>query len=185
MNSTFQEKLKQIEFKTIYRGQMTTFDYDSLFANRRVIVFSITNIRTVCSVAQFKKYEIVFNNTLKNLGIDDVCAVDSTDWMIGPWVDCMGDVTARENPDWTRLKGLPDRDHSFVKLISEHYQYQKDLKDLARLWQYVIIINNGEPEKFWHNPFKADAPLKVLKNQEYRYRKLAPRVVRSYLVDNQ
>ena len=173
MNSQFQQTLKQITFKTFYRNQIQTFGYDDLFADQRVLVFSLTNIRTTCSGKQLKSY---INNyeQFKNIGIDHVCAVDSTDWLIGPSVD-------KRSAD---LKGLPDRDMTFVRAVADHYDYQKETFDLARFWQYVIVINNGEPEHFWHNPFKSDAPLLVLKDQSYRYRKLSADVILKYLVDN-
>ncbi len=173
MNSPFQKTLKQITFKTFYRNRIETFGYDNLFSNRRVLIFSLTNIRTICSGKQLKSY---MNNyeKFKELGIDEICVIDSTDWLIGPYIDKRS----------TEIKGLPDRDMTFVRALADHYNYQKDTVDLARFWQYVVIINNGEPENFWHNPFKSNAPLTILKDQAYRYRKLSADTVLKYLVDN-
>jgi peroxiredoxin len=152
---------------------MTTFDYDNLFADRRVLLFSITNIRTFCSLDQFKSFQDNYLD-ITACGIDDVCVIDSTDWLVGPWVDKRSDT----------MKGLPDRDAKFVKALAEHHKYQKETFDLARYWQYVVIINNGEPEKIWHNPFKSTSSLTILKSQAYRYRKLSADVILKYLIDN-
>lgn len=173
MDSQFKQQLKQLAFKTFYHNQTQIFGYDDLFANQRVIIFSLTQFRTTCSANQMQSYISNYNNFLQN-GINHVCAVDSTDWLIGPYVDKRTSV----------IKGLPDRDMMFVSAVAKHYNYQKSITDLARFWQYVIIINNGEPEKLWHNPFKPQSPLVILKDRGYRYKKLSADVVLKYLVDN-
>lgn len=151
---------------------MATFGYDDLFADQRVIVFSITNYRTICSVNQLEGF-VNLHAWFKEHGIDGIYVIDSTDWLIGPWLDKRS----------TDIIGLPDRDMQFVKMLADHCEYEKETFDLARFWQYVTIINNGEPEKIWHNPFKADAPLVILKDKTYRYRKLSADVVQEYLFD--
>ena len=173
MNSQFQQTLKQLSFKTFYHNQMATFGYDDLFADQRVVVFSLTNFRTVCSGQHLRGFVEQYSR-LKELGIDAVHVVDSTDWLIGPYID-------KRAPD---LVGLPDRDMLFVRAVADHYDYPKETFNLARYWQYIVIINNGEPEKLWHNPFKEDAQLQALKDRAYRYRKMSADVVVTYLVDN-
>lgn len=172
MNSKFQQTLKQLSFKTFYHNQVATFGYDDLFADQRTIVFSLTNFRTICSGNQLDGFMQNYDR-FRELGIDKICVVDSTDWLIGPMMD------KRE----TEIIGLPDRDMLFVRTVADHYEYAKETFDLARFWQYVIIINNGQPEYLWHNAFKSDAQLSVLKDQAYRYRKISSDVVLKYLVD--
>lgn len=152
---------------------METFDYDSLFANQRVIVFSLTNFRALCSINQLISYSEVYDR-FKEHGIDNIYVVDSTDWLIGPYIE-------KREP---RMIGLPDRDLAFVNAVAEYGSYQKDPTDLARFWQYVLVINNGQPEKLCHNPFATDAPTAILKDLTYRYRKLSADVILKYLVDN-
>lgn len=174
MNSQFQQTLKNISFTTYHRNQLTTYGYDDMFANRRVIVFSVPQYRTISSSRHLQDY-IDNADDLLNNGIDDLCAIDSTDWLIGPMMDKKSKI----------IKGLPDRDSKFIVALAEHYNYQKPVGELSRLWQYVTIINNGEPEKLWHNPFRADTKLVILKDNEYRYRKLSADMVLKYLVDKQ
>lgn len=152
---------------------MATFGYDDLFANQRVVVFSLTNFRTVSSGNQLHSYIDKYSQ-FKELGIDDIYVIDSTDWLIGPYLD----------KKTKELKALPDRDMLFVQALADHVNYQKETFDLARYWQYVVVINQGEVEKLWHNPFTANAPLSILKDPAFRYRKLSSSVVLEYLVDN-
>jgi peroxiredoxin len=171
VNSQFQEQLKQITFKTFHRNQIATFNYGDLFSARRVIVLSITNQRTTDSEAYVDSFVQAYSTLLKN-GIDNMYVVDSYDMLVGPWAD-------KRN-----LIGLPDRDMQFAKILAEECSYHKKLFDLARYWQYITIINNGELEKLWCNNFKSDTMLHVLKSQSFRYKKLSADVVLKYLIDN-
>lgn len=172
MNSTFNQELKKINFTTFYRNQKQTFGYDDLFADQRVIVFSVTQWRTLCSIQQINGYMDNYANFIQN-NVDAVYVLDSTDWLIGPYID-------KKAKD---LIALPDRDMKFVETLAKHFNYSKATKDLARFWQYVLILNNGEPEKLWHNPFKEDSSLGFLKDPNYRYRKLSADTVLKYLID--
>ena len=175
MNSSFQQQLKQLTFKTFYHDQMATFGYDDLFANRRVIVFSMPQFFTKCAGLHLGTFRDCYTDLVNN-GVDDICAVDSTNWLIGPYID---------NKKHLKMKGLPDRDMKFVQLLAEAGDYQKPVKELARLWQYTALINNGELEQLWHNPFESDDPLTLLKDPSYRFQNLSADVVVKYLVDKQ
>jgi peroxiredoxin len=170
---SFSHKLKQITFKTFHRNQLVTFDYDDLFSNRRVLIFSITNAYTRCSGLHIKSFELAYQKLL-DLGLDNVYAIDSTDWLVGPMMD-------KKSAD---IIGLPDRDLKFVESVAELANNKNDINELARLWQYVIIINNGEPEKLWSSPFKKQTSLSILKNPSVRYRGLSVDIIEKYLVDN-
>ena len=170
MNSLFQKKLKQLTFKTFYRNQLETFGYDDLFLNQRVILFSITNQRATDSERYVSEFIKMYPEFLKNK-INNMYIIDSTDMLVGPWAD-------KKN-----LLGLPDRDMQFVDALAQECDYQKELLDLATYWQYITIINNGVLEKIWHNPFKVDTPLYILKNYNFRYKKLSADIVLKYLVD--
>lgn len=151
---------------------MATFDYDDLFANRRVIVFSITNFRTLDSADQLHAFAKNYN-WFKSNGIDDVYCVDSTDPMMAPWAD-------KKTKD---IKALPDRDMEFVRIVANNFDYNKKIFDLARYWQYVVVINNGMPEKLWHSEFDETLPLAVLKSKESRYKNLSIDTIQEYLLD--
>lgn len=152
---------------------MATFDYDDLFAGQRVVVFSLPNIQTACSQAHFLNFSENYNQFLTN-GIDNMYVVNSTDWLIGPYVD-------KRSSD---LKGLPDRNMEFVNAVANHVNNKNDVNDLARFWQYLIIINDGEPEKFWSAPFKKETSLSILKSRKIRYHGLSTDNVLKYLIDN-
>jgi len=169
---SFSHKLKQITFKTLHRNQLVTLDYDDLFSNRRVLIFSITNAYTRCSGLHIKSFELAYQKLL-DLGLDNIYAIDSTDWLVGPMMD--------KKP--VDIIGLPDRDLKFVEAVAKLTNNTTDIKDLAQLWQYVIIINNGELEKLWSSPFKKQTSLAILKNPNLRYRGIGVDTIETYLID--
>lgn len=173
MTIDFQNHLKQIAFTTFHQRQLETFAFDDLFNDRRVIVFSITQIYTRTSLARLESFDSAVES-FKSYGIDNIYAIDSTDWTIGPWVDRRA----------KNVIGLPDRDMKFVEYVADYAKVSKTINELAQMWQYTIIVNNGIPEKIWHNPFKSDMALTLIKDPRYRYRGVGVDHVEKYLIDN-
>jgi peroxiredoxin len=169
---SFSRKLQNLTFKTFYRNQVATFDYDDLFADRRILAVSISNSYTRCSGVHIKSFEQSYQR-LQELGLDDIYMIDSADWLIGPMMD------KKQTP----IRGLPDRDLEFIDLVAEQAGRSEPRPELARWWQYMILINHGEPEKLWTAPFRSHVKLSVLKNFELRYRGLTTQAVEKYLVD--
>jgi peroxiredoxin len=108
---------------------------------------------------------------LMSLGIDDVIAVNSFENLFGIWADHQSQ----------RIKALPNVDAKFVQALAQYYDIDKPVRDLANVWQYITVINNGVPEKLWHNPFKTDMKLRAIKTEMYQYRKLTVDSVLDYL----
>ncbi len=166
----FQSDLKNINFKTFFRGQTEISDYDNLFANQRVIVFSIPKMFMPESLDYIK----VFNETYKQLcecGIDNVYAINSFERMFPAWMDHQSQ----------QIVGLADIDRKFIKPLACIFQPLDKLDGLAKYWQYIAIFNNGVLEKFWKSPYKSDLPLRILKRSDFQYHKLGPGVVLDYL----
>lgn len=169
----FQNNLKTLTFKTFYRNQTQQFDYDDLFADRRVLVFSIPIILGNFSVRQLKNFHNSYER-LTGLGLDDIYCISSSDLLIGPW-------SARHSGV---VRGLPDMSCDFVKAIATEFNFDKPILHLSAFWQYMVIINNGQPEKFWQNPVKSNMQWHMIKNKDYAYHGLTVEQVEKYLLDN-
>lgn len=168
---SFSHKLKQITFKTFYRNQLVTFDYDNLFSNRRVLIFSISNTHTKCTASHIQSFESTYQRFL-SLGLDNVYAIDPVDWLVGPMMD-------KRNPE---ICGLPDRNFEFGQLVADLVGRTENVQDLYPWWQYVIIVTNGEPEKCWSSPFKKNVSLSIQK-RFLRYHGLNIDNIEKYLID--
>lgn len=170
LNTDFQTQLKQIRFKTYFHNRAFLLDYESLYADQRVVVFSVPNVMTTQTYCQFKSFDLEYTNLI-NAGIDEVYAVSSAELMVGPWADKHSGS----------IKGLADIDKQFVRALADFYGLSQSVQELAVTWQFVAIIDNGIPEKLWYVPFKANMPWMAIKNDMWRYRGLDVSKVLEYL----
>ena len=169
----FQSTLQSLTFKTFYHNRTQQFGYDDLFANQRVIIFSVPTLLYYGSPQQIKSFHDNYAD-FKELGIDDIYCVNSMDLLIGPYIDRHSGI----------LKGLADLTSTFVSSVANYYNINKPLSVLTSTWQFILVIDNGKPEMFWHNPVKEIMPLSLIKNKQYVYHGLTVEKVKKYLVDN-
>lgn len=167
MKSDFQLKLEEVVFKTGLHTQ--DIGYADLFANKRVVVLATPKPVNGTSYRQMKAYEARYDE-IKSLGIDDIYCV-SSDLLLLPYM-------ARHSD---KIIPILDTSYEFVKLMQAHASSNPNLMELARMWEYVVIINNGSLEKIFSNPLKEGMPLVVYNHETYRFRKLGPEYIISYL----
>ena len=170
MNSSFQNNLTSVRFQSFQHNQAVELGYESLFAEKRVLVISIPNIFGTRSPYQLRNFNAELTS-FHSMGIDEVYVVSSHTAIVAPWAQAH-----------SLMLGLYDRGQ-FVKLVAEHFGIDKSEKLLKSTWQYIILVKNGEPEKFWHNPVKENIKLEILRNPQYDFRRLSPDTVKAYLSD--
>jgi peroxiredoxin len=171
-NNNFQTQLAQLNFKTFYRNQLTTFGYDDLFSNQRVLVFSIPKMLQHSSYEQFHGFNSLYTDII-NSGINKVCALSSFEPLIGAWVEKQSKT----------IIGLPDINKQFIKLLANIYYTEFEINGLVKHWQYVLIINDGKIEKMWKSfPYKENLPLRILKDPRYQYYKIDADTIMKYLI---
>lgn len=173
MTSDFQTNIKQIEFTTNFQDCIATYNFENLFADQRTLVFSLTVLDTP-SREYIKHFAKEYEN-LKQLGLDKIYTIGS-DAFLGPWGNISSDT----------ILSLPDKNLQFVTALANYTNSQSSLSDAARHWQYMIILNNGIPEKVWESPvkYKKNLPMDILKRKKYRFNGLNVDIVKKYLIDN-
>lgn len=164
----FQQNLKTIKFKGLHNCN----DYAELFADCRTVVFSLPRPANVNSWDQLKQFDNTYIE-LRSAGIDQVCTVSNTSFII-PYTKIHG----------SNIIPLVDVDLKFTQLVKDYAGSTRDLKELSTLWQYVIVLNNGVPEKLFHNPLVDGMSLKMYCSPKYQYFRLGPDRVLKYLLDN-
>jgi peroxiredoxin len=169
-NTNFQTDLKNINFKTFFRSQIEIFDYDDLFAEQRVVVFSIPKMFMPESLDYIKEFNKNYEQLCRN-GIDRVYAINSFDRIFPAWMDHQSQ----------KIIGLSDIDHKFIGPLARMFQPTEDLDGLSKYWQYIAVFNNGILEKFWKSPYKSSFTLRVLKRPDLQYHKLGPEVILDYI----
>jgi peroxiredoxin len=168
--------LSNLIFKTTIDNQEATLGYSDLFDKKRVVIFSLPTMLTNFGWEQLLAFDQEYQ-LLKELGIDQVCCVNS---------NLESRLLAYYSNKFSRTAiPLPDLDQRFMTVVTDHFEVDKDKNVLARFWQYIVIINNGVPEKLFQNPIKSDISLRIAKNKNYQYRNLGPQPVLKYLTSQQ
>jgi peroxiredoxin len=165
---TFQQQLQSVQFRTFDNNRSLIVGYDEIFAERKVLIFSTPS--PLPAVFQFESYDDNYQ-TLINLGINQVFCTSSDTLLVAPWAEKHSDV----------IRGLADFEHKFVTLLATEYQIEKPIRDLVQFWQYVVVIDNGNPVQFWNNPIKNNTPWKIIKNPKFKYHNLDASTVIEYL----
>jgi hypothetical protein len=175
-SSSLNTALPNLIFKTLIDNREATLDYYDLFDKKRVVVFSLPTMLTNFGWEQLLAFDQA-HEQLNKLGIDKICCVNS---------NLESRLLAYYSNKFSRTAiPLPDLDQKFMKVVTDHFAIDKDQNVLARFWQYIVIVNNGTPEKLFQNPIKSDISLRIAKNKNYQYRNLGPQPVLNYLTSQE
>jgi len=161
----FQENLNTKKLKGLHNCN----DYADLFTGCRTVVFSLPLPANINSWDQIKRYQSA-HSELKDSGVDHVCAVSNTAFLI-PYVDIHG-------PD---LIPIVDSDSQFTLRIKNYVGTDRDLDELTRLWQYVALFENNEIVKVYSNPLDKNFSFKNYCKPKRQYFALGPDRILKYL----
>ena len=145
-------KVPDVVFKTRVRDHVVGGDNpfvwrdlttDEIFANRRVLVFSLPGAFTpTCSTYQVPGFEENYE-TIRNLGIDEVYVISVNDtfvmrkWMIDQEIE--------------NMKFIPDGNGEFTRKMGM-LVCKDNLGFGMRSWRYAMIVDNKEIEQMFIEP---------------------------------
>jgi len=169
---SFKANLLPVSFKTTINNREATLGFVDVFANRRIVIYSLPTLLTKFAWDQLRAYEEA-NQQILNSGVDQIYCINSNaeSRMLAYYASKFSQTVV----------ALPDLNTTVLQAIQQEFSIDKELKDLARLWQYIIIVNDGVPEKLFSNPLKKNMPLRIAKSRLYQYHNLGPDVVLKYL----
>ncbi len=128
-------------------GKFVTKSSKDLFANKRVIIFSLPGAFTpTCSTYQLPGFDQNFE-TFKENGIDEIFVVSVNDaFVMNAWaIDC-----AIKN-----IKTIPDGNGEFTAAMGMNVA-KSNLGFGQRSWRYAAIINDCKVEKIFEEPGKSN-----------------------------
>jgi len=150
------KRVPNVTFKTRVRDESIGGDNpfkwqdvtsDDLFANKRVIVFSLPGAYTpTCSTYQLPGFE---NNAgkFRELGIDEIYVLSVNDsFVMNKWIQAQG---------VKNIKPIPDGNGEFTKAMDMLVD-KSNLGFGHRTWRYAMVVDNGEIEKMFVEPGKRD-----------------------------
>jgi glutaredoxin-like protein len=159
-------QVPSVNFPVRENDEWNSLSTDNLFANKKVIVFSLPGAFTpTCSSTHLPRYSEMFSKFKEN-GIDDIICVSVNDtFVMNAW---------KEQQGASEITLIPDGTGEF----SEKMGMLVDRSDIGfgkRSWRYSMLVSNGIIEKMFiekdipGDPFEvsdADTMMKYI-NPEY------------------
>ena len=141
-----------VTFKTINNGQWKDISTESLFANKKVIVFSLPGAFTpTCSSSHLPRYNELFPVFAKH-GVDAIICISVNDtFVMNSW---QADQNAKN------ITFIPDGNGDFSREMGMLVD-KNDLGFGQRSWRYSMLVDNGNIEKMFIEPQEPGDPFKV------------------------
>jgi glutaredoxin-like protein len=125
---------------------------DDLFANKKVVVFSLPGAYTpTCSSTHLPRYNQLAG-LFKKHGVDNICCISVNDtFVMNAWL-------ADQEAD--NITVVPDGNGKFTFDMGMLVD-KEDLGFGKRSWRYSMLVNNGIVEKMFIEPNKPGDPFEV------------------------
>jgi len=149
-------------------GKFVTKTTEDLFANKRVVMFSLPGAFTpTCSTYQLPGFEENYD-TFKANGIDEIYVVSVNDaFVMNAWAEDLG---------IKNVKVIPDGNCEFTTKMGMNVA-KNNLGFGERSWRYSAVVDNGKVEKLFVEPNKSD------NYSEDPYGETSPENMLNYLMD--
>lgn len=120
---------------------------ESLFADKRVVVFSLPGAFTpTCSSTHLPGYEANYDD-LKSLGVDEVYCLSVNDsFVMNAWF---------RQQEIQNVKPIPDGSGEFTRKFGMLVD-KDNLGFGMRSWRYAMVVDNGEVEVIFAEPGYCD-----------------------------
>jgi glutaredoxin-like protein len=146
------QRVPEVEFKVIEKGNWKKVSSSSLFAGKKVIVFSLPGAFTpTCSSTHVPRFNELAS-TFKKEGIDDIICLSVNDtFVMNAW---------KKDQEAENLTLLPDGNGEFTEkmglLVSKD-----DLGFGKRSWRYSMLVDDGVIKKMFIEPEVEGDPFEV------------------------
>ena len=146
------QPVPNVAFKVMDEGKWKDVNSHDLFANKRVILFSLPGAFTpTCSSSHVPRYNELYP-VFKQHGVDRIICMSVNDtFVMNAW---------KKDQHAEYIDFIPDGNGEF----SEKMGLLVDKDDLGfgkRSWRYAMLVNNGVIEKMFIEPNKPGDPFEV------------------------
>lgn len=146
------DRIPRHDFQSLINGELGKLTYESLFENKRVVLFALPGAYTpTCSASQVPSY-VRLQPVFRQHGIDAIYCLSVNDMFV--------------MQAWSRDQGadnltfLADGNGSFTRGMG----FLVDKSDLSfgpRSWRYAMVVNNGIIEALFVEPERPGDPYEV------------------------
>lgn len=146
------QKVPSVSFPVRVGDKWETLTSDDIFANKKVIIFSLPGAFTpTCSSSHLPRYDELAP-VFKKLGIDDIYVISVNDtFVMNAWA---------EDQKTQNVKVIPDGTGEFTDKMGMLVN-KDDLGFGKRSWRYSMLVNDGVVEKQFIEPNEPGDPFKV------------------------
>jgi len=146
------KSIPETSWPTRVGDEWKTLTTKELFANKKVIVFSLPGAFTpTCSTTHLPRYNQLAN-VFKKHGVDDICCVSVNDtFVMNAWL---------ADQEAANVKVVPDGNGTFTDGMGMLVG-KEDLGFGKRSWRYSMLVDNGVVEKMFIEPNKPGDPFEV------------------------
>jgi peroxiredoxin len=167
-------EVPKVEFVFREDGEFVTRTTDELFADMRVIIFSLPGAFTpTCSAYQLPGFEDNYD-TFQGLGIDEIYCISVNDgFVMNSW---------SKDQDISKVKLIPDGNAYFTRAMGMLVT-KSNLGFGQRSWRYAMVVDNGVIEKLFvepgirdnadDDPYEVSSPENVLEYVKSTVREVA------------
>ncbi|GAL05846.1 peroxiredoxin family protein/glutaredoxin [Photobacterium aphoticum] len=146
------QEIPQVTFHTRQGDQWVDVTTSELFANKKVIVFSLPGAFTpTCSSSHLPRYNELASVFAEN-GVDDILCVSVNDtFVMNAW---------KADQEAENITFIPDGNGEFTQGMGMLVE-KADLGFGPRSWRYSMLVNNGVIEKMFIENDEPGDPFKV------------------------
>lgn len=132
--------IPQVQFVFRESGEFVEKTSQELFANKRVLLFSLPGAFTpTCSAYQLPGFEERYDE-FRNLGIDDIYCISVNDgFVMNAWA---------QDQNIKNVKLIPDGNAYFTRAMGQLVA-KTNLGFGERSWRYAAVVNDGMIEKLF------------------------------------
>ena len=141
------QKVPAVTFPIIADDGWTSRDYDNIFANKTVVVFSLPGAFTpTCSSSHLPRYNELAPTFFAN-GVDEIVCVSVNDtFVMNAWA---------KDQNASNISFIPDGNGEFTKKMGALVK-KNNLGFGDRSWRYSMIVDNGKIIKVFSEPNMKD-----------------------------
>ena len=146
------QNVPSVDFKVVTKKGLEVVKSDSIFKNRKVIVFSLPGAYTpTCSSTHLPRYNQLAKTFADN-GVDEIVCMSVNDGFV---MKSWGEDQEAEN-----VTLIPDGNGEFTEKMGLLVD-KSDLGFGKRSWRYSMLVNDGKIEKMFIEPVKDGDPFEV------------------------
>ncbi len=146
------QSVPNVTFRTRVGGDWKDITTQDLFANKRVVLFSLPGAFTpTCSSAHVPRFNELAPE-FKRHGVDDILCVSVNDaFVMEAW---------QQDQSADQITFVPDGNGEFTQGMGLLVD-KRELGFGPRSWRYAMVVNNGVIEKLFVEPEKPGDPYEV------------------------